>query len=70
MICNKVEGGLANVTMGTEEARMLHDALTVAKIAVGEDLLVGENGRAWGIKLEHTRGVLAGIAGIKSGETK
>lgn len=63
MICNKVKDGLANVTMGTVEARVLHDALTIAKLSIGADLLIGDAGRAWGINVEHLRGVLIGIAG-------
>lgn len=67
MICNYVKGGLANVTIHKEEARMLHDALTIAKLSVGEDLLLGKGGKAMGMNVDHARGILAGIAGIKNG---
>lgn len=65
MICNYVKGMIANVSMSTEEARMLHDALTIAKLHVGEDVLVGKGGKAMGMIVDHSRGVLAGIAGMK-----
>ena len=67
MICNYVNGLIANVSMSTEEARMLHDALTIAKLSVGEDLLLGRGGKAMGMNVDHARGILAGIAGMKSG---
>ncbi len=70
MIVNYVKGLIANVSISTEEARMLHDALTIAKLSIGEDLLVGQGGRNMGMTVDHSRGILAGIAGIKSGETK
>ena len=63
MIVDKVSGGLAKVTMSLEEAQVLHDALTVAKLQIGEPLLL--NG-VTGINVEHLRGVLAGL-GERSG---
>ena len=63
MILNNVNGDIANVAMSKAEALVFHDALTIAKVSIGEDLLVGEAGRANGINVEHLRTVLTGIIG-------
>ena len=62
MMVDKVEGGLAKVVMSQVEAQVLANALTAAKIAIGDDFVLGEEGRQYGINIEHLCGVLTGIA--------
>lgn len=62
MIVDKVEGGLAKVTMSQAEAQVLANALTAAKIALGDHFVLGHEGQEQGVNIEHLRGVLTGIA--------
>ncbi len=58
-IVEEAEGNIVIVQMSTAEARVLHDALTAAKIAIGPDLLIGRVGQEAGVDVEQMRGVLA-----------
>ena len=62
MIVNKVDNLQADVTIPKAEAQVLYDALTIAKLQVGPDLLLGNLGRKAGIDIEHMRGILKSIA--------
>jgi len=62
MIVQNAEGDIVTIEMSTIEARVLHDALTAAKIAIGPDLLVGHVGQEAGDDVEQMRDVLAGAA--------
>lgn len=64
MIVESIDtAGIANVKMTKLEARVLRDALTIAKLHVGPALLLGDYGQNAGIDIEHMRGILAGIHG-------
>lgn len=56
MMTRKVEEGLVDVTMTQAEAQVLYNALTIAKMHVGEDVMVGDDNY---IEVEHLRNVLA-----------
>lgn len=63
MIVDKVAGGVASVTMTKVEAKILHSALTVAKLQLGPNLLVGEcHTETADNEIEHLRTVLSDIA--------
>lgn len=62
MIVSKVENGAATVVLSQNEARVLNDALTIAVLQVGPELLVGSNGRNRSLLVEHLRRVLADIS--------
>lgn len=62
MITKCVKGGLATVRMSKEEAGVLERALIIAKLHIGDDVVLGRDGRSMGIKVEHLCGVLKGIA--------
>ena len=60
MIVKDSDEFTASVCMTKEEASVLHDALIIAKLQIGEGLLTKD---APGVDVEYLRGVLAGIAG-------
>ena len=63
MIVKSIDtAGIADTAMSKAEARVLHDALTIAKLQVGSALLLGDIGLRAGIDIEHMRGILKGIA--------
>ncbi len=59
MIIDKVENGLVTLILSQVEAEVLHNALTAAKIAVGDNFVLGNSGRQHGINIEHLRNVLS-----------
>ena len=59
MIVKSSDEYTATITMTREEARVLHDGLTIAKLQVGDALLIGENKS---VDVEYLRGFLNGIA--------
>lgn len=63
MIVKSIDtAGIADTAMSKAEAQVLHDALTIAKLQVGPELLLGERGQKAGLDIEHMRGILKGIA--------
>ncbi len=62
MIVEYVKDDRANLTMSKIEARVLHDALTIAKIHIGPVLLLGDHGKRAGVDIESMRRILAAIA--------
>ncbi len=62
MIVKSIDSaGIADTAMSKAEARVLHDALVIAKIQIGPEMLLGKDGKAAGINIEHMRGILMGI---------
>lgn len=62
MMTEHVKGNIVTVAMSREEAAVLEHALTIAKMHVGEHVVLGQAGRSMSIKVEDLRDVLKGIA--------
>lgn len=61
MLVQSYKNGVATLGMTKDEARVLHDALTIAKLQVGPALLLGKTNLT-DMHLEVLRGQLMGIS--------